>query len=130
MQKFKSLSKIFLAVVLLVILGSLAVSNYSFLFSRRVKGVVVAVKPVQLNVSVMQMQAQGEKLNPQLFSSSVAIREESGEILTASAEDRQWAVVQEGNCAEATYYPYPPWQVMKAGTYFGARLDRLYDCAK
>ena len=66
----------------------------------------------------------------QMFSFAVAIKDSHGEIVTASSEDRQWSVVEKGQCAEALYFPYPPWALDKAGTYYGARLTRLYDCAK
>lgn len=62
----------------------------------------------------------------------MAIKDEtSGEIFTASSEDRQWAAVQgEGLCAEAKFFPYPPWQLDKAGTYHGARLLKLWNCSE
>ncbi len=126
----KSIHRIFygIAFICVGILVAYSFTNYySFIFARKVHGVILSVDRVQLNVSLMQTTA-GEKMDPQLFSFAVAIREDNGEILTASAEDRQWAAAQRGLCAEAMYYPYPPWKVMKSGTYFNARLDRLYEC--
>lgn len=116
-------------VIAALLIGSLIFINfYSYLFSRRVVGVVQKVERIQMNVALMQTQP-GQGLNPQLHSFAVAIKEtSSGEIVTASAEDRQWAVVEAGKCAEAVFYPYPPWQLEKAGTYFGARLEKLSDC--
>jgi hypothetical protein len=64
----------------------------------------------------------------QMYSFAVAIREKKGDIMTSSSEDRQWAVVEKGKCVEAKFFPYPFWQLDKSGTYFGARLLRLYDC--
>jgi hypothetical protein len=106
--------------------GFVFVQYYSFIFARRVRGLIVSIDRVQVNVSLLQQ--SDDRLNPQLFSFAVAIREDNGEIVTASAEDRQWAAAQRGWCAEAVYYPYPFWNVMKAGTYFNARLDRLFEC--
>ncbi len=125
--------KIFKRTGLLIILGLLGwgfVHFYSYIFSRKVVGVVVDVKQIDTNVAFMPLGGnQQEKLNPALYSAfSVAIKEASGEIVTASAEDRQWAVVHPGNCAEAIYYPYPPWKLDKGGTYFGARLEKLSEC--
>lgn len=125
----KAIFSFFLALAAICVLGLAGygfVSYYPFIFSRRVVGVLLSVDRVQLNVSLMQ--SGGDKVDPTLFSFAVAIREDSGEIITASAEDRQWAAAQRGLCAEATYYPYPPWKVMKSGTYFNARLDRLFEC--
>lgn len=128
MEAIKKYLKV-LILIAVVLLGAMFVINYySFLFSRRVKGVIERVEKVQLNVALMQTTA-GEALNPQLYSFAVAIKEATGEIVTASAEDRQWAVVQEGQCAEAVFYPYPPWRLDKANTYFGARLEKLSDCS-
>ena len=70
----------------------------------------------------------GKIPNAQIFSFAVAIKDANGDILTASSEDRQWAVVEKGKCAEAVFFPYPPWILDKAGTFFGARLYRLYEC--
>ncbi len=115
------------------ILGFLAIgvfvyfNFYSYIFSRRVVGVIQKVERIQLNVSLMQTGPTGS-VNPQLHSFAVAIKESSGEIVTASAEDRQWAVAQAGQCAEAVFYPYPFWKLDKANTYFGARLEKLFDC--
>ncbi len=104
------------------------ISQYSFIFSKKVTGVVLKVERVNLNISIMQ--STENKINPQLYSYSVAIQDEHGEIFTASSEDRQWAVVDPDRCVEARFYPYPPWNLAKGGTFFNARLDRIYDCSK
>ncbi|MCB9027485.1 MAG: hypothetical protein H6625_14295, partial [Bdellovibrionaceae bacterium] len=63
-----------------------------------------------------------------LFSFAIAIRNVNGDIVTASTEDRQWAVAKVGQCVQAKVFPYPPWDLEKAGTFFGARLKNLSDC--
>lgn len=90
------------------------------------KGRVVAIDRVTQPNAVISSGAQIPAA--QVFSFAVAIRDADGEIVTASSEDRQWAVVEKDQCAEAKYFPYPPWELEKAGTYFGARLLKLYDC--
>lgn len=122
--------KLIATVLLVVFIGWGFSSYYSILFSRTVIGIVVDVKHIDTNIALMQVNDPSkEKINPALYSAyAVAIKEPSGEIVTASADDRQWAVVQPGNCAEAVYYPYPPWKFEKAGTYFGARLVKLTEC--
>lgn len=117
------------AIAILLSAIILVVNYYGFIFSRKVIGVVERVEKVQINVALMQTNSN-EALNPQLYSFAVAIKEASGEIVTASAEDRQWAVVQAGQCAEAVFYPYPPWRLDKAGTFHGARLEKLTDCSE
>jgi len=126
MKKVVILFVVFLALIITVF-GF--INYYSFIFSRKVKGTIVKVERIEMNMAVMQADPNMQ-LNPRLHSFAVAIREDSGEIVTASAEDRQWAVAQEGQCAEAVYYPYPPWKLDKANTYFGARLEKLMDCQK
>jgi hypothetical protein len=106
------------------------ISLWSFAFQRKVVGVVENVQRVQLNVSLLQNSDSRTPVAGEMFSFSVAIKEPTGEIVTASSEDRQWAVVKPGQCAEAIYYPYPPWELDKSGTYFKARLIKLSDCTQ
>lgn len=127
MQTVKRYFQVLLIIGIIIIVMMSLINFYSIIFARRVKGVVDSVQKMELNVALMQT-AANENLNPQLFSFAVAIKESTGEIVTASAEDRQWAVVKPGQCAEAVFYPYPPWQLNKANTYFGARLEKLTDC--
>ncbi len=130
MAAFKNVIKILAVLAFLIFAGALFVQNYSIIFSRRVVGHIVEVKQIDTNIALMQVNSTVvDRVNPQLYSSyAVAIKEATGEIVTASAEDRQWAVAKPGNCAEAVYYPYPPWKFEKANTYFGARLEKLSDC--
>ena len=119
--------QMFIVFIVLILAGYIFINYYSYIFSRHVKGVIEKVERVELNVALMQTEGTG-KVNPQLYSFAVAIKEPNGEIVTASSEDRQWAVVKEGQCAEAKFYPYPPWSLDKANTYHGARLEKLTDC--
>ncbi len=126
----RAIRKFFFGLIILVGfvgIGFIFVEFYPYIFSRKVTGVLVSIERIQLNVSLMQTSGD-QQMNPSLFSFALAIREDSGEIVAASAEDRQWAAAAKGNCVEAVYYPYPPWQVMKSGTYHNARLDKMTDC--
>jgi hypothetical protein len=114
---------------LLVVVSGLwvCVSYYSYVFSKRVHGTIEKVE----RVSQPALVATGAAVPvEQLFSYAVAIKDEKGEIHTASSEDRQWSVAQPGQCAEAMFMRYPFWELDKAGTFFGSRLVRLYDCGK
>jgi len=114
----------FLIAFVFLFLGSLVLSivYYPFVFSRTVLGEVVGVERVlQGNMLV----GTDLRTQSQVFSFAVAIQDKHGEIVTASSEDRQWAVVRKGQCAEAKYYPYPPWNLEKSGTYHDARLIKL-----
>lgn len=118
-----------LIVFAVLILGYAFVEGYSYIFQKRIKGEVVGVERV--NVPMTVLATDNSPMNSQIFSFAIALRDDkTNEIFTASAEDRQWAVVQKGQCAEVTIFPYPPWQLKKGGTYFNARLDKLFDCVK
>lgn len=129
MNSFKKIVSISFTLFVLIGIGAFVLNFYSFIFSRKVVGVIEKVEKVDLNVALMQTTGES-KINPALYSFAVAIKEKSGEIVTASAEDRQWAVAQPGQCAEAVYFPYPPWKFDKANTYYGARLEKLSDCSE
>lgn len=117
-----------LGILLALILAAVVcVQYYSYIFSKTVTGEVIGIERVTQPNTII---GGGSVPPAQVFSFAVAIRNESNEIFTASSEDRQWAVVQKGHCAEAKFLPYPPWQFDKAGTFFGARLVRLFDCKK
>jgi hypothetical protein len=104
-------------------------ANYSVIFSKHVVGTVTAVERVNLQVALMTNQPGADLNSSKAFSFAVAIKDaKTGEIFTASSEDRQWAVVQKGQCAEAEFLPYPPWELTRKGTYFGARLVKLSEC--
>jgi hypothetical protein len=115
------------AMILVAIVGGFVVFKfYPYVFAKTVRGEVVDVQRVNTNETIIMGGANIPAA--QIFSFAVAIRDKEGEIHTASSEDRQWAVVEKGKCAEAMFYPYPPWNLEKWRTFSGARLIRLYDC--
>lgn len=118
----------------LIVLAILVVGLYSFfgyyeyIFHRKVVGVITVVEKVNIPVTVLTVGS--ENPTAQIFSFAIGIKDtKTGEIVTASSEDRQWAVAQPGQCVEAVYFPYPPWVLNKWGTYHNARLDKLSDCS-
>ena len=117
---------ILVACIVVALSGVIVFNYYSFLFAKVVVGEVIKVERVNTAEAILM----GSRNVPeqQLFSFAVAIKDSKGEIHVASSEDRQWAVVQAGHCVEARFFPYEPWQLEKAGTYHGARLERLFDC--
>lgn len=126
MKAFKSFM---IKVVVMIFLISLLVGftkYYSYIFVKTVSGEIVSVERVTEAAALL---STVDRIDPaQLYSYAVAIRDGKNEIVTASAVDRQWAVAQKGQCAEAKFYPYPPWNLDKGGTFYNARLMRLYDC--
>ncbi len=120
--------KLSLIVLVLVLIGAgfVGVKYYSFVFAKTIRGELTGVERVNENQAII---ATGSAVpSSQMFSFAIALRDEKGEIHTASSEDRQWAVAKAGQCAEVRIFPYPFWDLQKANTYFGARLERLYDC--
>lgn len=125
MQKIASAARRLIIVLALLGLGFLILNNYSYVFSRHVNGEVVRVE------RVTQPAVFGTATSAaQLYSFAIAVKEANGEIVTSSSEDRQWAVVEKGFCIEARFYPYPPWDLDKGGTYFNARLLKMMECKK
>ncbi len=121
-------SKIFGVIVTLLLLLSLGAyitfNFYGYVFAKTIIGEITDVERVTQPTTVIGSQIPAS----QLYSFAVAIRSKSGEIHTASTEDRQWAVAKKGQCVEAKFFPHAPWQLDKSGTYYGARLLRLFDC--
>jgi len=121
-------TKLALATVIVLFLAGIFVSiqYYSYVFARHVTGEVVAIDRVTQPTTIIG--GSGQLPSSQVFSFAIAVKDLRGEIVTASSEDRQWAVVEKGQCVDAKYFPYPPWELDKAGTYYNARLLRLFDC--
>jgi len=118
---------IVLTAVLVGITSFVLVNWYPYIFSVTVVGEIYGVERVELPVTIMN--TGGANPPSQVFSFAVAVKDsKSGEIFTSSSEDRRWAVVQKGKCAEVKFLPYPPWSLSRSGAFFGARLIRLYDC--
>ncbi len=105
--------------------------NYSFVFKKKVVGVVVAAEKVAVPLALISG-GTSPAASSAMFSFSVGIKDRySGEIFMASSEDRQWAAVNVGNCVIAAYFPYPPWEFSKGGTSHNARLLRNFtDCSQ
>ena len=111
--------------------GAIYFEFYPYLFAKTVVGKIQKVERVNLNVSLMQMEASSpsdQKMPRDLFSFAIGIQTPDGEVHTASSEDRQWAAVEAGLCVKAKYFPYAPWNLSKAGTYYGARLLESHVC--
>ena len=128
MAALKKIRNIFFVILVVGIVGYIFVEYYPYIFSRKVKGQISAVERIAPPVAIITKPQ--EEISSQVFSFAVGIRDEkSGEIVTASSEDRQWAIARAGLCVEAEFFPYPPWDLKKWGTYFNARLLKLYDCS-
>jgi hypothetical protein len=124
---WKFLKFVLVFVVLILVVWGL-IANYSVIFSKTVVGEITAVEKVELPGMLM---TRSNEVTSKIFSFAVGSKDaKTGEIYTASSEDRQWAVAAPGQCAEAVFLPYPFWELTKKDTYFGARLVKLYECNK
>ncbi|MEN0058682.1 MAG: hypothetical protein AAGB31_07595 [Bdellovibrio sp.] len=116
-------------IIIVAVIGILWIvaANYSVIFSRTVQGEITGIERVEIPVALVSR--SDADITSKVFSFAIGIKDrKTGEIYTASSEDRQWAVATRGQCAEAVFLPYPPWQFTKKDTYFGARLVRLHEC--
>lgn len=127
MATLSKILKTILGFVIFAVILWIVINNYSVIFSKTVVGEVVNVERVELPVALIAR--AGGELNEKVFSFAISVKDQnSNELFASTSEDRQWAIVQKGQCVEAVYLPYPPWKLEKRGTYFGARLVKLYEC--
>lgn len=114
-----------LILVAIIAIAFIIVNYYRYIFAETVEGEIVGVERVTDPTMVMSPNITAD----QMYSFAIAIRDtKTGKIYTASTVDRQWAVAKKGFCAKAKFYPYPPWDLEKDGTYNSARLVELRDC--
>lgn len=125
MKTVNSVIKKMVLVLFVAGLLFLLVEYYSYIFSRTVIG---RIDNVQRVTGVTAMFGNRPLTDSQLHMFSVSIRQPNGEMVTAISEDAQWAIARTGLCVKANYYPYPPWNLKQAGTYFNARLLTMVDC--
>jgi hypothetical protein len=114
---------IFVAAVI-VGAGAFVVTNYSWVFAKRVKGRIINVERVTDPSAIISARATDE----QMHSYAILIQGDEGKLYTASSEDRKWQVAKKGYCVDTLLYRYPPWNFNKANTFFNARLDELSLC--
>lgn len=124
----KTLKKWFMSILIFIVLVSLVSGYlifYSYIHKRTIVGPVNGVKQLLENTAFV---AGSQDPSTKIYSFAVGVKDhKTGEIVTGSTEDRQWGVVKEGQCVEAEFFPYPPWNLQKAGTYFNVRVQKLYD---
>lgn len=125
MKQMKNVIFVLIGFVVLLIVGGFMVSNYSYVFAKRVKGKILDVQRVTDPSAFLGSKATAE----QMHSYSVLIQGDDGRLYTSSSEDRQWQVATKGYCVEALLYRYPPWDFKSANTFFNARLVELFLCA-
>jgi hypothetical protein len=124
MKSFTGFFKVLALVALLLVVGALVISNYEWVFSKRVIGQVVDVERVTDPTAVLSSRVT----EAQMYSYSILIQGDDGQLYASSSEDRQWQVIKKGYCVDALLFRYPPWVLDKAGTFFNARLKDVKIC--
>lgn len=114
------------------LLAVLASSNfgpsvlYGYMKSKEVEGRLESV------TSAMPEGALVSSTQGSIFQASVMIKLADGQFTTFSTDDRQWVSLlgdkASGKCVTAKIFPYAPWQLSKAGTYYGGRLLAVKNC--
>lgn len=128
MKTIKKYFYILSSFVFLFFIGLGVFKYYDIIFAKKVEGQIFEIQRVNQPNLVVGSATSG--FNPEIMHSyAVAIRTLDGEIFTASGYDRQWEVVRKGICVEAKFYPYPPWELEKGGTYKNARLIKMKQCS-
>jgi hypothetical protein len=128
MTKIKAI--LFKALLFAFLVGAVIVfiNFYSYIFAKTVRGEVVGIRYLSDNMAIVSSTNAKSEPSSKVFSFSIGIKDlKTGEIITSSSEDRQLGVVKEGQCATVKFFPYPPWKLDKDGTYFNARLEKLYE---
>lgn len=117
--------RIFIVALVLIGLVVLVITNWSWVFSKNVTGKVVDVERVTDPTAVFGVRSTPE----QMYSYSILIQGDDGQLYTSSSEDRQWQVIKKGYCVEAQLFRYPPWNLEKGNTFFNARLKNVKICS-
>lgn len=60
-----------------------------------------------------------------MFSCAIEISADN-EFINFSSEDRQFGTIAEGDSIRVAIFKYAPWNLDKAGTYYGGRLIKKY----
>ncbi len=99
------------------------VGLYGYLRSKDITGNIVSV------TSAMPENGAVIAKGPIAFKVAVLIQTKDGEMISFSSDDSQWASLRGdqhvGKCVTATVYPYPPWNLGKAGTLHSGRMIKF-----
>lgn len=100
------------------------VMNWSWVFAKHVHGEIMDVQRVTNPTAIM-----GRVSDQQIHSYAILIKDDAdGKLYTARSDDQQWQVARRGYCVDALLYVYPPWNLEKSGTYYGARMNQMILC--
>ena len=126
-MKNRGFTLVELLVVLLVAVVGIAIlfgivggAAYKYLYAENVTAKVTEIQNIQPSAVVADAGV--------VFSSALMLTTKEGQMISTSSEDRQWFVVKQGQCVRAKLFKYAPWDLDKAGTYYGARMISIIPC--
>jgi hypothetical protein len=123
MKQFKFAMRIIIALVVLAAVGFFVVTNWGWVFSKRVQGVILNADRVTDPSMIMSPRTT----EAQIHQYSVLIQSFDGKLYTATSVDPQWQS-KKGFCVDARLFRYPPWRLSLAGTFYNARVLELSVC--
>ncbi len=123
MKKLWSSLKLLIVFVIFMAFGAIVVVYYPWLFGKNVKGEIIEVERVTMPSTVI-----GSVNKFQMHSYAVLIQDDKGEMFTSSSEDRRWEVAKKGMCVVSLFYRHPPWRLQSAGTFYNARVQKIFRC--
>ena len=116
---------IYLLVAAVLIGGTaFAVTNYSWVFAKRVHGRILNVERVTDPNAIISARVT----EAQMHTYAILIQGDDGTLYTADTQNSRWEVAKKGYCVDALLYRYPPWELARANTFYNARLDQLSLC--
>lgn len=128
---FTLLQLLFVIAIIGIITASIStislngVNLYSWYYSKDISGKLDSVTSAMPPGGIVNTTSS-------VFQAGVVIKQSDGSYITFTTDDRQWAAFigdkVNGKCVTARVYPYAPWELSKAGTYYAGRLLNTSDC--
>jgi prepilin-type N-terminal cleavage/methylation domain-containing protein len=130
-----TLIELMIVTAILGILASVLLSGtgggvglYGYMKAKDVSGQLESVTSAMPDGAIVQSGATP------VFQASVLLKQLDGSLLSFSTDDRQWASLigerAKGKCVDVRVFPYAPWELSKAGTFYGGRILSVKECGK
>lgn len=115
--------KILVSLLVIVLAGLALTFGYPYLFAREIVGTLESVETALPGGTIVTNSSTAA------FSAGVMVRDQDGNYVTFSTEDRQWATLRDrkGLCVRAKIFPYGWWNLARAGTWYNGRLLDVRD---
>lgn len=121
LSKGFTLIELFVVIVIIAtLLGAGSVIFYPMLHRYTATGTITGIAEMKPNITIGQSVSGGQ------YSFAVDITTEEKKIVSFSSEDRKFATCEKGQKVKVAYFKYPPWNLSKAGTFYGGRMLQKY----